>query len=304
METIYKRTQTPLYIGIGFLLFVVAIELISILLLNNGTLVYTLDDAYIHLALAENIKKGHYGINIGEFSAPSSSILWPFILVPFSAYEFAPLLINITAAVGSVFVIFKILSPSIDIENYHLNNLVISTNTIFAILATNIIGLPFSGMEHSLQVLAVLIVAYGLIIEREKKGIPRWLLLAAIVAPLIRYECLAISIGAVAYLWLRGYLKQAVLVITLTSLFVMSFSFFLLSLGLDPLPTSVLAKSSFIADEGLGPDSKSILLNMYRSLSRERQGVIMSFSALVLLSYLLFGRDMQKKHLSIAALIS
>ena len=46
----------------------------------DGHLVYTLDDPYIHLAVAESILEGGYGINTGEYASPSSSILWPFLL--------------------------------------------------------------------------------------------------------------------------------------------------------------------------------------------------------------------------------
>ena len=42
--------------------------------------IFSLDDAYIHLAVAENILKGGYGINIPEYSSPSSSILFPYLL--------------------------------------------------------------------------------------------------------------------------------------------------------------------------------------------------------------------------------
>ena len=44
---------------------------------------YTLDDPYIHMALAENIARGTFGVNLGEVSNPSSSILWPWILAAF-----------------------------------------------------------------------------------------------------------------------------------------------------------------------------------------------------------------------------
>src|SRR5262245_18537055 len=65
------------------LLTVFGAELGAILVLNEGHLVYNLDDPYIHLALAENIARGQYGVNLEEVSAPSSSILWPLLLVPF-----------------------------------------------------------------------------------------------------------------------------------------------------------------------------------------------------------------------------
>ena len=40
------------------------------------------DAPYTHLALAEQIRHGTYGLNPGEPSAPSSTILFPFLLVP------------------------------------------------------------------------------------------------------------------------------------------------------------------------------------------------------------------------------
>lgn len=68
------------------IIFSLPILAITTLILNlsNGYFTYTLDDPYIHLALAKNIFSGNYGINLTEPSAPSSSIIWPFILALFS----------------------------------------------------------------------------------------------------------------------------------------------------------------------------------------------------------------------------
>jgi hypothetical protein len=41
--------------------------------MNSGHLVYTPDDAYIHLSLAENIARGRYGVNLGESSRSACS---------------------------------------------------------------------------------------------------------------------------------------------------------------------------------------------------------------------------------------
>ena len=57
-------------LGVGF-----AVELVAILRLNAGRFTYTLDDPYIHLALAERIRRGLYGINPGEAASPASSLL-------------------------------------------------------------------------------------------------------------------------------------------------------------------------------------------------------------------------------------
>ena len=40
---------------------------------------YTLDNPYIHLSLAENLLLAHYGVNLDEVPSPSSFILYPFL---------------------------------------------------------------------------------------------------------------------------------------------------------------------------------------------------------------------------------
>ncbi|MFX1392811.1 MAG: hypothetical protein ACFFAH_04470, partial [Promethearchaeota archaeon] len=58
--------------------FIIIIMLIySIHYLNEGNLVYSLDDAYIHMAIAKHFsQKGVWGITDKEFSSTSSSILY------------------------------------------------------------------------------------------------------------------------------------------------------------------------------------------------------------------------------------
>src|SRR5581483_7242562 len=84
--TVIQCANARLYSRLPYLLFMVLVgfELVAIMALNHGMLVYTLDDAYIHLALAERILGGTYGINLHEVAAPASSILWPFLLAPFA----------------------------------------------------------------------------------------------------------------------------------------------------------------------------------------------------------------------------
>jgi hypothetical protein len=75
-------------------------EVYASIRLTGGHLIYSLDDPYIHLSVAENILRGGYGVNWEEYLAPCSSILYPFLLVPFVAIgigTFAPLIINALA---------------------------------------------------------------------------------------------------------------------------------------------------------------------------------------------------------------
>lgn len=227
------------------------IELLAILALNDGMLVYSLDDAYIHLALAENIARGHYGINLTEPSAPSSSILWPFLLVPYSGTDFHdkwPLILNIAAVMASVGMLQAIVRralPPGSCPSWLPPLLVIAAAT-----ALNLVGLVFTGMEHSLQVLLALAVVRGLVIEAEERRITWYLILSVLVGPLVRYENLALSLGAVCYLGLRGRLWAACGLGIATILPLVAFSQFLLDLGLGWLPSSVLLKTSLASGDG------------------------------------------------------
>ena len=74
----------------------------------GGHVVYTLDDPYIHLALARELAGGHYGLHAAEAAAPSSSVLWPFLLAPRArvpAGVFLPLVLSAACAAGTLVVL-------------------------------------------------------------------------------------------------------------------------------------------------------------------------------------------------------
>jgi hypothetical protein len=198
--------------------------------------VYSLDDPYIHLTLARQILRGHYGINPGEFAAPASSILWPFLLAPFAfsrLVEFVPLAINLGALVVAVWWLQRWLETWL--------------SPWWALLATsalafafNLYGLVLTGMENSLQVTLAIIVALSLM--RERLGWPFWL--SVVLLPLIRYEGLAISLPVLALLVLSpGRRLPALIAGAIVVGIVLGFSLFLHSHGVGLLPSSVLAKA-------------------------------------------------------------
>lgn len=281
-----------LYLSIGLLLIIILVEYVFILLNNNGMFVYTLDDPYIHLALAENIRQGHYGINVNEFSAPSSSIVWPFLLAIFLPSSSFPLLLNILCSIGTVYFFYKIIKLSIP-SSYHKTTIIFSVILIL-ILMTNIIGLVFIGMEHSLQLLIVTFIAYGLILVKER-GVITWLIVAIIAAPLVRYENIVISFAAISYLIINKYYKQAFISILLLSILMIGFSLFLLTLGLEVLPTSVLQKSYLVGINVLFNIMTPFQMMFYEFIKNARQSVaidIVCFSAAV---FVFFSKEKNHK---------
>jgi hypothetical protein len=84
---------------------------LSILKLNNGTFIYTMDDPYIALALSGQIRHGNYGINAGVHAAPDSSILDPFLLAPASGtpiHPYLPLILNCLALFAAMTIIWRL----------------------------------------------------------------------------------------------------------------------------------------------------------------------------------------------------
>lgn len=290
----YGTNQKAFNISLIILLVFISIELIAILILNSGQLIFTLDDAYIHLSMAENIAKFHYGINLNEFSSPSSSILWVFIIAPFAKLPFSNyiiLFINIASSIGTLYLFWEILINIFGtMTETKKANIVIIFFMILLIISTNMIPLIFIGMEHSLQIFLVTFIIRGLIIEIENDKITKWLIIAIIIAPLIRYENLAVSFPALIYLYFRGYHKStivsAITIIVLNGIFVL----FLLNLGLTPFPTSVRAKLA------VGLDSSSLNIFMAYSLNNPR-GIILAIGMLLLFYYTLFKRNNRRKNL-------
>jgi hypothetical protein len=265
------------------LLIVCAVELTAMMLLNDRHVIYTLDDAYIHLALAENIARGQYGVNLGELSSPASSILWPILLAPFARLwsgQFVPLAINLLATVGSLLVFIRILAAPLRQFGARHDRLLVWLLVALVIPSTNLVGLLFTGMEHSLQVFLALVVVLGMIREQETAVVPWWQWAAIVGGPLVRYENLAVSLPALVYLTLRGYARSAVTAGVGCALALIGFSWFLHSSGLEWLPGSVLAKSTVMADGGAVP---AILQNLRANL-HDRQGVLLAVAWLVLVA--------------------
>jgi hypothetical protein len=298
--------RLALFLGLGFLVLGIVVEYIAILRMNSGVFTYTLDDPYIHLALAENISNGHYGVNASEFSAPSSSILWPFILALFASvshFVYTPLFLNTIASMLVVFFFYRILEMCLKNTGTREKKILISFFIVLLILGTNVIGLVFTGMEHSLQMLSVVLILWGLILEIETGKLPHWFVVAVVIAPLIRYESLAVSGAAILYLAFRKYFKYAVALTVAIVVLLGLFSLFLIHSGLEPLPTSVLCKSATISSGG---DPLILLRNFVftqNDMSHTLSGnggsasLVLSCALLSLLSYTLFSSNKDRERL-------
>jgi hypothetical protein len=238
----------------GVVLAAILVMAVTTVLLCGGRLVYSLDDPYITLALGWHIGHGHYGINTFEAASPSSSILYPFVLALFAwtpLQEWAPLLINSAAAVGTA-ALFAAMCDHYSIGSRPEERL----RTVFLIsvvcLATNIVGLVFTGLEHSLHILTSVAVVYGLARTLEDDEVPHWLLPVLILNPLLRFEGAALTCLTLLALAISGHIRAAVIGFAGTAAAVGAYMLGMSSLGLPLLPSSVLVKTNALASNDAG----------------------------------------------------
>lgn len=255
-----------------------------------GVFEYPLDDVYIHLAMAEKIAGGTYGVNWGEAASASSSIIYPFLLMPIGGAEiqrYLPLFWNTLAVAGCGWVWGRIIA-----EAMLLPAMAVIVVLIGPILL-NISGVGYVGMEAAPHMLASLVIVLGLWIFLKDGIVSPWLVVAAIAAPLFRYEGLALALAAAGVLALKGA-RGAGLTIALVVLgAVVGFGVFLLALGLEPLPGSILAKmSSLDRESGF---AMRVLIGIFANLMKPA-GVILAVLVAATLIVIAAFPDVRRGH--------
>jgi hypothetical protein len=153
------RLAWPAIAAAAALLLIVLAALGHGLRLTGGTLVYTVDDPYIHMTIARNVAvHGSWGINPGRFEPASSSPLWTLLQAGIDrligSHAVTPLVLGLLCAVLAVFVIERMLRP------YVAGGLVRAGIVLAIALAIPLPAAISTGMEAPLHVLlALLLVA-------------------------------------------------------------------------------------------------------------------------------------------------
>ena len=244
-----------------------------------GVFEYPLDDVYIHLAMAEGISQGTYGVNPGVAASAASSILWPLLVLPFPGTEFQrmlPLVWNVVALLGCAW----LWGRAVALGGYP--KLWALALAVLGPVALNMPGVAFVGMENAFHAFVSMVVLFGLWQFTASGRISVWFALALILSPLIRLEGLALSLAAIGIIALRGQLTAALLLAAGIVLPVVAFAGFLTSLGLDPLPGSVLAKMQLVGrDLGLVERIFETLLRNLVTLPGQLLGVLTVVAAVL-----------------------
>lgn len=224
-----------------------AAEVVAILCCTSGRVLFSQDDPYIHLALAERLAtRFHYGINLGEASSPASSILYPFLLaigVSLGLGAWGALALCVGATLASAVLIVRILAEA----GYRLDRLppwAMIGLAVLIPLGLNLIGAAFTGLEHALHIALMLGAILGAQRFLRGGGVGRAWLVCAGLCPLVRYEGVAFWLGIILMLaWHRRW-RAALVLFAATGAVLAAFSLWLHAHGLPALPSSVLSKAA------------------------------------------------------------
>jgi hypothetical protein len=240
-------------LSVASVLIVFAVLQAFVLRLTGGAFDYPLDDPYIHLAIAETIAGGGYGVNAGELSSPGSSPLFPLLLVPFSGtdlHRYLPLFWNAVGLALSAFLWGRLLFEA-GFARPGWRALGIAA-AILGPLAVMMPMVAFVGMEHALHAAATLALLLGLFrFLRDGSG-GALILAGAFFGTAFRLEGLAPGLLAAAALLVIGNRKLGIATAAAALLPVAVFTGVLVALGMDPLPSSVQTKLAVGSAEGPG----------------------------------------------------
>ena len=271
----------PLTVAICVFILTIAISLMTELRLTEGHLVYALDDAYIHMAMAKNLAQhGIYGVTEYEFSSSSSSPLWTLFLtfgtLIFGVHEIIPFLLNFLLGLAFLIVLHTLLRRA------DVNPVTIAFVLLAIIYATPMPAMVFSGMEHLFHILLTIIYLwiFACIITAERnfplsaECVLFFTFAAAMV--LIRYESYALLVITGILFLLRRRWKMAAGLCFAGVLPLVTYQVISVAHGWSWLPNSVLIRTG-ISNAGAGSDSEhSVILSS--SLSHV-YGVLSNFSS-------------------------
>ncbi len=248
----FVKGKLPYFICSAILIFLITgVYFYSVK--SNGKFIYALDDAYIHMAYVKNIVLHNvWGITRYEFSSSTSSPLWTILLsvlfLMFGVNEFIPLIINIILSFILLFVIFNFLKQ-------HSVSGFFTGVTLFGVIVLLPISIHiFSGMEHLFHsILTVLFIKYSAesLAQQRTSGNSRtknekYLFLISVFITTIRYEGFFLVIIVTGLFLLRRKFTVAVVILSLSLLLPVFFSFIFIHNGEYFLPNSIMLKKSLL----------------------------------------------------------
>ncbi len=244
----FREGWIPLLVPLLLFAAVTAVSVAGAVRQAEGHLVYSLDDAYIHMAMAKNLARhGVWGVNASGFASASSSLLWTALLAGCyllaGVNGWAPFALNFLSCMAVLFI------ADLYWRRWGAAAWLRALGGVAIVLCVPLALLPLMGMEHSLHLLlslwfagaaADLLLAPDPAARNGRLALP---LLAALLAA-SRYEGLFLVGIAALLLACRRMFGRALATVAAAVLPLAGFSVLsLLSRGLA-LPNPVLLKAA------------------------------------------------------------
>jgi hypothetical protein len=238
----------PLLLALATLWIIVGVCLSSSLSLTNGHVSYTLDDAYIHMAMAKNlVQHGVYGVTQFEFSSSSSSPLWTLFLAGaftvFGVREWLPFFLNLLLASAVLVLMDNIL------RSVSSHKILTAAALLSVVLFTPFPALIFGGMEHPLHIILLITFIWMLtkIIVGNELSLTTshivWLCLLVIGITMARFESYALVFLGCFFLILRKKWRYSLGLALAAIIPLLLYQYISVSKGWFWLPNSIIIRT-------------------------------------------------------------
>ena len=276
--------QLPLITSMVILWTIIAILLVISIKQNQGRIVYAIDDAYIHMAIAKNFaQNGVWGITKYGFSSSSSSIFYTLLISVIylltGVNEVTPFILNVIFATLTIFLVFII------VRRFEFNSFWSFIVLLSIIFFTPLPALIFSGMEHTLQILLTIPFVYlsANILSKKKSTIIEltFLIILAFFITATRYEGLFLILVVSTLFFIKKKWFYSIFLLTSGIVPLAIYGIISISNGWFFLPNSVLLKSNVL----LYPGITGFLFHFVAQIIKNPHILILLCATLVLLIY-------------------
>jgi len=244
----YIKKNSPFFIAGCVFLGLILINLAFSLAKTEGHFTYSLDDPYIHMAMAKNIvRHGVWGVTKYFFSSTSSSPLWTMLVAAVyfvtGVRTLIPFILNLLIALTFLFWVYKVTSKE---SNNKILLVILLTSLIFFM---SLPSLVFMGLEHVLHSFLTLMFVYYAVsdISGDQKGFTKNFKLLLVIGPLTvmaRYEALFVLFIVCCFYLLRRRFKEPVILFAVSVTPIVVFGLLSLSKGWHFFPNSVILKGT------------------------------------------------------------
>lgn len=259
----------PLWVALGALWLTTAVLQYLASTKTGGHLIYTLDDGYIHMAMAKNLAlHGVYGVTKYAFTSSSSSPLWTllvaFFYVVFGVHDSIPLLLEIIVSSLIIMAAYTLLK---DVVKKRIPMILMLLGIVFF---TPLPLLISTGMEHLLHILLLILFlwfsARAVVEDSTSEKVSTLVVLSSLCAALVltRLESFALILVMVVLLVLRRRWKIALSVTVASILPLLVYQAISVSHGWRWLPNSILIRGD-VEGGGMFNSIESIVVVPWQS---------------------------------------